>query len=77
LTDEIIIDEDEDVLEEALEGDALIEEDEDALEKVVEKGLAIPFDPLKKYLAEISKYPVLSRDEELEVAVKIHTDKDR
>lgn len=54
----------------------LIDEDKEVLEEVVEKALAIPFDPLKKYLAEISRYPVLSRDEELEIAVKIHTDKD-
>jgi RNA polymerase sigma-32 factor len=75
--DEILIDEDKDVLEEAAVDEILIDEDKDVLEEVVEKGLSIPFDPLKKYLAEVSRYPVLSRNEELEIAVKIHNNKDR
>jgi RNA polymerase sigma-32 factor len=77
LTEEILIDEDRDILEEAAEDEALIDESKDILEEVVEKGLAVPFDPLKKYLAELSKYPVLSRDEELKIALKIHEGKDR
>jgi RNA polymerase sigma-32 factor len=39
--------------------------------------LPIPYDPLKKYLSEVSKYPVLSREEELEVATQIFKNKDR
>jgi RNA polymerase sigma-32 factor len=77
LIDENIIDDDEDALEEVLEDEVIIDDDKYVLEEVVEKGLAIPFDPLKKYLAEISKYPVLSRDEELEVSEKIYNNKDR
>jgi RNA polymerase sigma-32 factor len=30
----------------------------------------VPFDPLQKYLAEISKYPLLTREEEQELALK-------
>lgn len=37
---------------------------------------AVPFDPLKKYLSEISRHSVLSREEELEVAEKAHRYKD-
>jgi RNA polymerase sigma-32 factor len=37
---------------------------------------AIPFDPLKKYLSEISRHAVLSREEELEIAEKAHRYKD-
>ena len=35
-----------------------------------------PFDPLKKYLSEISRHSVLSREEELEIAEKAHRYKD-
>ena len=55
---------------------ALPEEDRDMLLEIEDKGLPIPFDPLKKYLSEVSKYPVLSREEELEIATKIHNNKD-
>jgi len=54
----------------------LPEEDRDILLEIEDKSLPIPFDPLKKYLSEVSKYPVLSREEELEVATKIHDNKD-
>ncbi|HEX2967315.1 MAG TPA: RNA polymerase factor sigma-32 [Syntrophorhabdaceae bacterium] len=42
-----------------------------------EAQLPTPFDPLKKYLSEVSKYPVLSRDEEFEIAKKIYENKDK
>jgi RNA polymerase sigma-32 factor len=42
-----------------------------------EKGLPTPFDPLRKYLAEVSRYPVLSRDEELRVSMKVYQGKDK
>jgi RNA polymerase sigma-32 factor len=42
-----------------------------------EGALAIPYDPLKKYLSEVSKYPVLSRDDELELASLVFNDRDR
>ncbi|MGD0229793.1 MAG: RNA polymerase factor sigma-32 [Syntrophorhabdales bacterium] len=35
-----------------------------------------PFDPLKKYLSEVSRYQVLTREEEREVAEKAHRFKD-
>lgn len=35
------------------------------------------FDPLKKYLMEIRKFPLLSREEELELAKKWYEEKDR
>lgn len=57
--------------------DILIDEHKDILAEVEAKGLAIPFDPLKKYLAEVSKHPVLSRDDELEVSTRVYEDKDR
>jgi RNA polymerase sigma-32 factor len=36
----------------------------------------LPFDPLKRYLSEVSRYQVLTRDEEREVAEKVHRFKD-
>ena len=56
----------------------LIDENKDiALVEAEEKSLAIPFDSLKRYLAEVSKYPVLSREEELEVSTRIYKYKDK
>lgn len=40
------------------------------------KDLPIPYDPVKRYLSEISKYPVLSREEEMEVATRVYKHKD-
>jgi RNA polymerase sigma-32 factor len=41
-----------------------------------EEILPLPFDPLKKYLSEVSRYQVLSREEEREIAEKAHRFKD-
>ncbi len=41
-----------------------------------EDTVGIPFDPLKKYLSEISRHSVLSREEEMEIAEKAHRFKD-
>ncbi len=41
-----------------------------------EETLAVPFDPLKKYLSEISRHSVLSREEETEIAERAHRFKD-
>jgi len=46
-------------------------------DEIREKELPIPFDPLKKYLAEVSKYPVLSRDEEFKIAERVYKYKDK
>jgi len=37
----------------------------------------IPYDPLKRYLAEVSKHPVLSRDEETRLAIRVYKLKDK
>jgi len=34
------------------------------------EGAVVPYDPLQRYLAEIRRYPVLSREEEHELAVR-------
>ncbi len=52
----------------------LYEGKEQAGEK--EESAPAPFDPLKRYLSEISKHAVLSREEELEIAEKAHRYKD-
>ncbi len=41
-----------------------------------EVSIPVPFDPLKKYLSEISRHSILSREEELEIAEKAHRYKD-
>lgn len=37
----------------------------------------IPYDPLKKYLAEVSRHPVLSREEERRLAMRVYKLKDK
>jgi len=39
-------------------------------------GALVPYDPLQRYLAEIRRYPLLSREEEHELAVRYHRDHD-
>jgi RNA polymerase sigma-32 factor len=53
------------------------DEDTEIIEPDIEKSLPTPFDPLKKYLSEVSKYPILSRNEELRLAMKVYKHKDR
>ena len=40
-------------------------------------SLPTTFDPLRKYLSEVSRYSVLSREEEFEIARRVWEDKDR
>jgi len=60
-----------------LEDEALDINETEKIEELEEKGLPIPFDPLKKYLAEVSKHPVLSREEEFKLAEKVYKYKDK
>ncbi|MCX5803085.1 MAG: RNA polymerase factor sigma-32 [Proteobacteria bacterium] len=53
------------------------DENTEIIEPDIEKSLPTPFDPLKKYLSEVSKYPILSRNEELRLAMKVYKHKDR
>ena len=57
--------------------DIFPEAHKELVEHIEEKSLPIPYDPLKKYLSEVSKYPVLTREEELEISTKVFKDKDR
>ncbi len=57
--------------------DLILDEQTDFMEKVEESSLPTPFDPLRKYLAEVSKYPVLSREGEFQVAQQIYEKKDK
>jgi RNA polymerase sigma-32 factor len=41
-----------------------------------ESGTLVPFDPLSLYLAEIRRFPLLTREEEVEVAKRYHRDHD-
>jgi RNA polymerase sigma-32 factor len=46
---------------------------------MLEERSSVPasFDPLKQYLTEISRYPLLSREEERELAEKVYKHKDK
>jgi len=52
-------------------------EKQPARERVEDSSLPTTFDPLRKYLSEVSRYSVLTREQEFEVARKIFEDKDR
>ncbi len=41
-----------------------------------ERGALVPFDPLSRYIAEIRRIPLLTREEEVEVARRYHRDHD-
>lgn len=63
--------------------DALLPRGDDAdkdaklVEPDVEKPSAlVPYDPLQRYLAEIRRYPLLTREEEHELAVRFQQDHD-
>jgi len=42
--------------------DIFPENDSELVKPLEDKGLLIPYDPLKKYLSEVSRYPVLTRE---------------
>jgi len=57
--------------------DIILDEEQLLMRKNEEGLLPTPFDPLRKYLSEVSRYHVLSRDEEFEVAKRIYEKKDK
>ncbi len=40
------------------------------------RGSLVPFDPLSRYLTEIRRFPLLSREEEIEIAKRYHETRD-
>jgi RNA polymerase sigma-32 factor len=64
--------------------ESLLEEQEEQeepkdleIKDLEDHALPMPFDPLRRYLAEVSKHRVLTREEELELAHKIFEGRDR
>lgn len=57
----------------ALEDEAV---EEQPSEEGAESGALVPFDPLSRYLAEIRRFPLLSREDEFKVAKRYHRDHD-
>ncbi len=57
--------------------DIVLDEEQLVMQRNEEGLLPTPFDPLRKYLTEVSQYHVLSRDEEFEVAKRIYEKKDK
>lgn len=57
--------------------DLILDEHTDLIKKVDESALPTPFDPLRKYLSEVSKYPVLSKEAEFQIAQQIYDKKDK
>lgn len=57
--------------------DESILEKQPVRERIEDSSLPTTFDPLRKYLSEVSRYSVLTREEEFEVARRVYEDKDR
>src|SRR5512139_1528530 len=55
--------------------DALAQEEGEIPERN-KTGALVRYDPLQRYLSEIRRYPLLSRDEEHRLAVRYHKEKD-
>jgi RNA polymerase sigma-32 factor len=51
--------------------------EEPATSSADESGALVPVDPLSRYLAEVRRFPLLSREEETEIAKRYHRDHDR
>jgi len=47
------------------------------LEPPEDRNLPASFDPLRTYLSEVSRYPVLSREHEIEITRRVYENKDR
>ncbi|MCX7857978.1 MAG: RNA polymerase factor sigma-32 [Deltaproteobacteria bacterium] len=57
--------------------DEFFEEREVEKKKSEEERLPIPFDPLRKYLQEIARHPVLSKEEEFKLAERVYKYRDK
>ena len=57
--------------------DLSADEPEEAQPASDEGGALVPVDPLSRYLAEVRRFPLLSREEETEIAKRYHRDHDR
>ena len=71
-------DDEVDTLEpEAKPVDLSADESEESERASAESGALVPLDPLSRYLAEIRRFPLLSREEETEIAKRYHELHDR
>jgi len=55
---------------------AEVPEDEDEEPEVEYGGALVPYDPLRRYLAEIRRYPLLSREEEHKLGIRYREEGD-
>jgi RNA polymerase sigma-32 factor len=76
---EILPPEDEESVGAAVEESRLpgVDEEDGAAKRPAEAGSLVPFDPLSRYLSEIRRFPILTREEEVEVAKRYHEFKNR
>jgi RNA polymerase sigma-32 factor len=72
----IELEEADDYGEPAASADAVEDSAESAGEARAESGALVQFDPLSRYLAEIRRFPLLSREEELVIAQRYNQDHD-
>jgi RNA polymerase sigma-32 factor len=71
------VDDEETIAEAAVEDSRLPGLDDDEREQASEAASLVPFDPLSRYLAEIRRFPILTREEETEIAKRYHQFQDR
>ena len=71
------VDDEETIAEAAVEDSRLPGLDDEEREQASEAASLVPFDPLSRYLAEIRRFPILTREEETEIAKRYHQFQDR
>jgi RNA polymerase sigma-32 factor len=71
------VDDEEATAEAAVEDSRLPGLDDEEREQASGAASLVPFDPLSRYLAEIRRFPILTREEEVEIAKRYHQFKDR
>jgi len=62
--------------EEPEEEKDMAEQLKDAVTVPKEHGHLVPYDPLQRYLSEISRYPLLTRDQEIELGRRVQEEED-
>ncbi len=74
--DDVAVDEDLDVEIQDTEETDTTRKLKEAVSVTKEEGSLVPYDPLQRYLSEISRYPLLTREQEVELGRRVQEEGD-
>ncbi|MBS3809560.1 MAG: RNA polymerase factor sigma-32 [Desulfobacterales bacterium] len=74
--DDLAVDEDLDVEVQDTEETDATRKLKEAVSVTKEEGSLVPYDPLQRYLSEISRYPLLTREQEIELGHRVQEEGD-